>query len=186
MRLGCQTPRGQQIDEPDATNELGGVRNFPRPRWGLRRHSGTLWVVATESLRLFDRFRLARWLLYPGIVVTPLRMKLAALSLVTVIIAMTGGSVFAQAVHPVCIAKQHDCGKTAKILKCCCGDQDASRTDSAPVQPRVDVRAEMTAMPALPNIVSVVPAPQALHPVQTSRQRLCLLDLPTLFVTFLI
>jgi hypothetical protein len=117
--------------------------------------------------------------------VTRLRMKLAALSVVAAIVAVTGGAVFAQAIHPVCVAKQHDCGKTAKISKCCCGDQDAARIDSTAVEPRVEVRADISATPALPK---VIPAPtrQALTPVQTSPPRLCLLDLTTLFATFLI
>lgn len=121
-----------------------------------------------------------------GNVVKPLRMKLAALSLVTAIFALTGGAAFAQAVHPYCAAKQHDCGKTAKLSKCCCGDQDASWTNSAPVEARVEVAADMTAVPAPPSLVSVPPAPQWLHPIQTSPPRLGLLDLRTLFVTFLI
>ena len=118
--------------------------------------------------------------------VTALRMKLAAFSVLTAIVAMTGGPVFAQAIHPVCVAKEHDCGKTARISKCCGGDQAAARTDATPAQSRIDVRADLSAAPALPNVVSIAPAPQALRPVQTSPPRLCLLDLPTLFVTFLI
>src|SRR5512141_2832338 len=99
---------------------------------------------------------------------------------------MVGGSVFAQAARPVCVAKHHECEKTAKIVKCCCGDQDASRNDSTPVQSRIEIRSDMTAVPALPNIVHVVSAPVLVVPVHTSPPRLCLLDLPTLFVTFLI
>jgi hypothetical protein len=118
--------------------------------------------------------------------VTPLRTKLAALSLVAAIAGMTGGAVFAQAIHAVCDAKQHDCGKTAKISKCCCGDQDAAQADAAPVQSRVEVRADLLATPALPNGVHTAPAPRVLSPVRTSPPRRCLLDLPTLFATFLI
>jgi len=117
---------------------------------------------------------------------TRLRRELAALSIVTAMIAATGGPLFAQASHPVCVAQQHDCGKTAKISKCCCGDQAPSRNDSAPVQSRVEVCADLSATPALPHTVRIAPASQALGPVQTSPPRLCLLDLPTLFVTFLI
>lgn len=117
---------------------------------------------------------------------TAVRMKLAALSVVAAIVAMAGGSVFAQAIHPVCVAKQHDCGKTARISKCCCGDQGAPQADSTPVQSRVELRGDIPTPAALPNVVLVAPAPQALSPVQTSPPRLCLLDLPTLFVTFLI
>jgi hypothetical protein len=97
-----------------------------------------------------------------------------------------GGSVLAQAAHPVCLVKQHDCGQTAKIVKCCCGDQDASRSDSTPVLSRVELRGDMTVAPALPNIVHVVSAPLSMAAVHTSAPRLRLLDLPTLFVTFLI
>ena len=86
----------------------------------------------------------------------------------------------------MCAAKQHDCRQTAKIVKCCCGNEDASRSDSTPVQPRVEVRGDTTAAPALPNMVHVVSAPASFAPVHTSPPRLCLLDLPTLFVTFLI
>ena len=117
---------------------------------------------------------------------TRLRMHLAALSVVAAIIATTGGPVFAQTMHPVCVAKQHDCGNTAKISKCCCGGEDAARTDAALVQSRVDVRADLSATPALPNVLHLAPAPQALRPVQTSPPRLCLLDLSTLFSTFLL
>jgi hypothetical protein len=113
-------------------------------------------------------------------------MKLGAFGLVAAMIAMTGGAVLAQAIHPVCGAKQHDCGKTAKISKCCCGDRDAARTDSTPVQPRVEVRADISATPALPRVIQVAPTRQALTPVHSSPPRLCLLDLPTLFSTFLI
>jgi hypothetical protein len=101
-------------------------------------------------------------------------------------LSAVSGSVLAQAAHPVCVAKQHDCSLTARISKCCCGEQDASRSDSTPVQSRVEVRSDMTAAPALPNIVHVVSAPLSMAPVHTSPPRLCLLDLPTLFVTFLI
>ena len=121
------------------------------------------------------------------LIVKPLRMKLAALSLVTAIVALTGGAVFAQAVHPTCAAKQHDCDQTARLSStCCCGDQDTSWTDSAPIQARVEVAADMTAAPALPRVGSAPSTPLRLHPIQISPPRLCLLDLPTLFVTFLI
>lgn len=113
-------------------------------------------------------------------------MKLAAISVVAVMIATTGGSVFVQAIHSVCVAKQHDCGKTATISNCCCGDQDATRTDATPVQSRVEVHVDLQATPVLPNVVPIVRAPQALVAIQTSPPRLCLLDLPTLFSSYLI
>ena len=115
-----------------------------------------------------------------------LRIRISTVALVASTLVATGGSGFAQAIHPVCVANHHDCGKTAKISSCCCGDQDASRIDSTPVQDRVEVRADMTETPALPTIVYLVSARPAFSPVQTSPPRLGLLDLPTLFVTFLI
>lgn len=118
--------------------------------------------------------------------VTPQRTTLTALSVLAVMIATTGGPVCVQAIHPVCVATQHDCPKTVTISNCCCGDQDAARTDATPVQSRVDVRADLSAAPALPNVGHIAPAPQALSPVQTSPPRLWLLDLPTLFSSFLI
>jgi hypothetical protein len=117
--------------------------------------------------------------------VADLRLKVAALSLVAAFVAMTGGPLFAQAMHPVCVAKQHDCGTTARISKCCCGDQDPTPTESTPGQPRVEVRADISATPAILKLIPT-PARQALTRVQTSPPRLCLLDLPTLFATFLI
>ena len=121
-----------------------------------------------------------------GSAVTLLHMRLAALSVVAVMIATTGGAVFVQAIHSVCVAKQHDCGKSATISNCCCGDQDTTRTDATPVQSRVEVHVDLPATPVLPNVVSIAPAPQGLGPVRTSPSRLCLLDLPTLFSSFLI
>jgi hypothetical protein len=122
----------------------------------------------------------------PGVVVSFLRTKVSAVALVASLLVAVGGSVFAQAGHPVCVAKQHECGKTATISTCCCGAQDATGPDSTPGQSRVEVSGDMTPAPALPHIVTIVSTPRSLAPVQTSPPRLCLLDLPTLLVTFLI
>lgn len=111
---------------------------------------------------------------------------LSAIVLIAAVITATGASAFAGQGHPTCATHQHECGKTAKILKCCFSDEGSAWTDSTPVEPRVEVRADLSATPALPHVVHIAPAPQALSPVQTSPPRLCLLDLPTLFATFLI
>ena len=169
-----------------ASAEPGRGAEFPAAEWETLAAIPAPVARPNGILSGFRRVSAGTIAALQGGVVTPLRMKLAALSLVTAIIAMTGGAVFAQAVHPVCVAQQHDCGTTPRVSNCCCDDQDASWTDSAPVQSRVEVRADTTAMPALPNVISIAPAPQRLHPAQTSPPRLCLLDLPTLFVTFLI
>ena len=141
--------------------------------------------ILAEISWFCDKCRLAREVLYTQNTVTDLRMKLAALSVVAAIVAMAGAPVFAEAGNPVCAARQHDCGKTVKMSRCCCGDQDPTRNESTPVQPRVEVRIDVSSTPAL---LSAVPLQTrfALVRVQTSPPRLCLLDLPTLFSTFLI
>src|SRR5207247_10288964 len=84
--------------------------------------------------------------------------KLSALVLVASMLMAAGGSVFAQASHLICVANQHDCGKTATIAKACCGRPDASRTDSTTALTRVEVRADLTLTPALPLFVQMVAA----------------------------
>jgi hypothetical protein len=118
--------------------------------------------------------------------VTGLRRKIAALALVAGILAATGGSVFALDRHAACAAKQHDCGTSATISSCCCGDQGAVLNETTAAQPRVEIQAGLSAVPAFPHIIHVAPTPQALSAVQTSPPRLCLLDLPTLFATLLL
>jgi hypothetical protein len=120
------------------------------------------------------------------IAVSFLRTKVSAIAVVASMFVALSDPVFAQTVHPVCVAKQHECGQTAKIVKCCCGDQDASRNDSTPVQSRLEVRGDMTAASVVPNVMHVVSQLASFAPVDTSPPRLCLLDLPTLFVAFLI
>jgi len=120
-----------------------------------------------------------------GIVVSSLGIKVSVALVASMLVAL-GGSVYAQAGHSVCVAKQHECGKTAKISSCCCSAQDASGPDSTPIQSRIEVSGDVTPTPALPHSVSIVSAPPSVAPVHTSPPRLCLLDLPTLFVTFLI
>ena len=114
------------------------------------------------------------------------RTMLSAIVLVAAVITSAGAAVLAAHVHPACAAHRHECSKSATIAKCCCGDQDAARTDSTPVQSRVEVRTDMCATPALPHAVQITAAASVLSPVHTSPPYLCLIDLPTLFATFLI
>lgn len=106
--------------------------------------------------------------------------------LAVIIAATTSGTLFTQTVHPVCAAKQHNCGSTTTIAKCCCGAQDTSGPSSTPVQSRVELRADMAALPVLPNVISGVQDGRSLVPIQTSPPRSGVLDLPTLYVSFLI
>ena len=159
--------------------------NFPRCLGDIARFSPRLSRPAQKRPVLWNVSDGTTGALF-GSAVTLLRMRLAALSVVAVMIATTGGSVFVQAMHSVCVAKQHDCAETATISSCCCNEQDTTRTDATPVQSRVEVHVDLLATPVLPNVVPIAPAPQGLGPVQTSPPRLCLLDLPTLFSSFLI
>ena len=120
-------------------------------------------------------------------IVTRVRLNLAAFSLIAAMVAMAGGPLLAQALHPACAATHHDCGKTAaRIARCCCDDHDAPRAEASPVQSRVEVRADLSTTIAPMNLVHVASPLKAPIAVQTSPPRLCLLDLPTLFVSFLI
>jgi hypothetical protein len=118
--------------------------------------------------------------------VNSLRASLSSIAVVASLLATIGGPLLAQATHPVCTAKHHECDKTATVSDCCCGDQGSPLADSTPAQSRVEVRGDLSPMLALPSFVHTAPAPQPLSPVQTSPPRLCLLDLPTLFATLLI
>lgn len=117
------------------------------------------------------------------VTVSVLRMKASTITLVLSVLVVTGGSAFAQA---MCVAKHHGCRESAKISNCCCSAQASSRIESTPVQDRVEVRGDMSVVPILRYVVLIVSTPRAFSPVQTSPPRLCLLDLPTLFVAFLI
>lgn len=117
-------------------------------------------------------------------IVKSTRAMLSAIVLIAAVITSTGASALAVQAHPSCATHRHECGKIARITKCC-DDQDAARTDSTPVQPRVEVRPDLSAAPALPSVAPFA-EPQLRRPVQPSPPRLCLLDLPTLYATFLI
>ena len=119
-------------------------------------------------------------------VVTRLRTKCSALALIVGLLAATAGPVFAHDRHPVCETKQHDCGKTAKISSCCCGDLGQLGDASVPAQARTELTKDVAVALALPSFVQPVVRQPLLSAVQASPPRLALLDLPTLFATLLI
>ena len=119
------------------------------------------------------------------IAVSSLHARLSAVVIVTGALVAMGGSVFAEPWHPFCAAKQHDCGRTARVSSCCCVDQ-GSRDDATPAQSRVELGIDFTSIPALGAVIPLISEPLALPLLQSSPPRLCLLDLSTLFVTFLI
>jgi hypothetical protein len=119
-------------------------------------------------------------------VVTGLRTRLSALALVVAIMATATGSAFAQNRHPACEAKQHDCGPSAKIASCCCGDLGAPRDAGTPAQSRTDVASSLATAPVPPQSQDPILQSHASIAVQASPPRLALLDLNTLFACLLI
>ena len=117
----------------------------------------------------------------PSDVVTGLAKRLSALVLVLAMEATTSGTAFAQNRHPVCEAKQHDCGQPANIPSCCCGDLGTLRDAGTPAQSRTDVASGLSMTPVPPPFESPVLAAHAEIVTQASSPPwLALLDLTTL------
>src|SRR3954463_8309348 len=121
------------FDARDSKERLAG--EFPAVTRGSFRFSGSLcrelavcWASFDGTLGAADRY-----------VVTRLRTKCSVLALIVGLLAATAGPVFAHDRHPVCETKQHDCGKTAKISSCCCGDLGQLRDASVPAQARTEL-----------------------------------------------
>ena len=119
-------------------------------------------------------------------VVTGLAKRLSALGLIVAMMATASASAFAQGRHPVCEAKQHDCGQTAKISSCCCGDLGTPGNTGTPAQSRVDVGSGISTAPVPPQFEPPVLSAHDDIAVQASPPRLALLDLTTLFACLLI
>jgi len=101
-------------------------------------------------------------------------------------VTTASGTAFAQTRHPVCEAKQHDCGQPAKISSCCCGDLGAPRDAGTPAQSRTDVASTFSTTPVPPPFEAPVLAAHAEIATQASPPRLAFLDLTTLFACLLI
>jgi len=111
------------------------------------------------------------------------------LSVIALLVAMTGAATvpaFATPIHPVCATKQHDCGRATTITKCCCGDEPASQMQSTPAQTRVEVRADLSTVPVIMHAVLVATTSNTPIRIHTSPPHRHLVDLPTLFSSFLI
>jgi hypothetical protein len=121
-----------------------------------------------------------------GDVVTGLARRLSALTLVVALVATTSGSAFAQGRHPGCEAKQHDCGQTAKISSCCCGDPGTPKEAGTPAQTRADVSSGVATTPLPPQFEQPPAVADGAVAIHASPPRLALLDLPTLFACLLI
>lgn len=119
-------------------------------------------------------------------IVKSVRTTLPSIWLVLSILGMATAPAFAFAGHPICTAKHHQCGETASISKCCCGDAQSSQADSTPSQSRVEVRANFTAVPVGVDVLELVTPIHGLVTVHTSAPHQYLVDLPTLFASLLI
>lgn len=117
---------------------------------------------------------------------TRLRTTFAALSLVVAMTTASAGNVFATSRHPVCEAKQHECGQVAKISSCCCGDLGAPRDSGVPAQARIDVVGGTADVAAPPHCAQVATISADHNSIHTSPPGLYLVDIPTLFATLLI
>jgi hypothetical protein len=111
------------------------------------------------------------------------------LSVFALLLAMTATATvpsFAAPSHPICATKQHDCGRATTITNCCCGDKPASQVQSTPVETRVEVRADLSPVPAIMQAVLVATSSNSPIRIHTSPPHRYLVDLPTLFSTLLI
>lgn len=119
-------------------------------------------------------------------VLTGLRKRLSALTLVVAIMTTATGSALPQNRHPACEAKQHDCGQSARISSCCCGDLGAPRDAGTPAPSRSDVASGVATAPVPPQFEDPFLRSHQSIAVQASPPRLALLDLNTLFACLLI
>jgi hypothetical protein len=118
--------------------------------------------------------------------VPTVRAKLSALILIVALTGATSVREFAGEIHAICAARHHDCGKTATIAACCCGDHDGTSNQAGPVQSRIQVHPSLTfgAAPAVATDALTVYRTNV-RP-QTSPPRASPLDRPTLFASLLI
>jgi hypothetical protein len=104
-------------------------------------------------------------------IVRPTRTTPAAFLLAAAIFAVTATPMFAIREHVVCVGQRHDCGTTAKIRSCCCGDQGDPTGQGGPVEARVQPGGKPTLATAI-LITAVLHAPRATSEhLQTSPAR---------------
>lgn len=117
-------------------------------------------------------------------IVKSVRTVLSALVLLAALVASATTPVFAA--HRICVTKQHDCGRTATIRPCCCGEQSNTTDQSSPVSPQFDLSRIHVSIDT-PFVAAVQPD---LSPIagraHASPPRFNRVDLPTLFATLLI
>ena len=120
-------------------------------------------------------------------VVPLLRAKLSAIALIVATLAAGGAGVLgAQGRHDMCAARQHDCGRTATIARCCCGAQNDSSRSPAPVEARAQIAPDATAVPIVVAAAMLMSADTRTSQIQKSPPPPRHADLPTLFASLLI
>ena len=82
-------------------------------------------------------------------VVKAVRRALPAIALAIATIGTVTIPAFAAAAHPVCVAKQHDCGKTPSIRPCCCGEESNGSDQSGPVPGKASVGVSLVPIAAI-------------------------------------
>jgi hypothetical protein len=117
--------------------------------------------------------------------VKSVRTLLSALSVVVALIGSASVSAFVTGAHPICTAKQHDCGTGPKIQACCCGDQSNTSDQTAPTA-KVMVSVTLLPVAAVTANTFVPVSTHAFTPAQAPPPRSSPADLPTLFASLLI
>jgi hypothetical protein len=118
--------------------------------------------------------------------VNGVRIRLSALVVVVSFIATISAPTFAESQHLFCAAKQHDCGKVARISNCCCGGASDSAKPNGPVEARVQLTVSLAPVSVLPLGAISAPADNSIVRVHLSAPRSAPVDFPTLFATLLI
>jgi hypothetical protein len=116
-----------------------------------------------------------------------LRTRLSALILMAAVAASSGAALLAAGPeHAACVTTHHECDQTTTIRSCCCDLQDDSSNQGGPLESRVQIGADASAVPL---VLGTFPIADSMHlsvPVHTSPPRAVPLDLPTLFAALLI
>lgn len=115
-----------------------------------------------------------------------LRTRLATFALIASVLTATVAPALAGQAHPVCVTKDHGCGQTATIARCCCGEQGPASTQNGPVEARVQVVADLNATPGMFVVMAIADVAERVVHERTFPPGATPPDLTTLFATFLI
>lgn len=167
---------------PPSDGSLGDFPHHTRDSSGLPAAS----FVCVGRSGLIPRFLAGIGAATHRSVVTGLRLKFSAIGLIVAMLSATTGAAFAQARHPICEVREHDCGKTTRISSCCCEEAGTARDPGTPPESRRNTTDGNDAGPVIPTIEHAVPDCRPAVAVQTSPLRQHSPDLQTLFSTLLI